>query len=275
MTSVLVIDDHPIVLQGCSRLLQDAGVERVLEASTVLSGYRLFLREKPDVVIVDLSLHGNGLSGLVLVRRLRAQNARIPILVFSMHGDPVIASRALEAGATGYVLKDTTSGELLEAFERVRRGQPYMSHDLAMQVALLGTRGRAAPLADITPRELQALSLLAEGKDYAHIASEVGISYKTVANTCSQLKVKLGASKPAGTGEIVHSIPVFLAVQRSRSRKDELIAQHLRGTPAARTGLAVPDRATPCCMCRGGASAVRLDACTPSWMFSWTVLARR
>jgi two-component system invasion response regulator UvrY len=194
MTSVLIIDDHPIVLQGCSRLLQDAGVERVLEASTVLSGYRLFRREKPDVVIVDLALQGNGLSGLMLVRRLRAQSARTPILVFSMHGDPVIASRALEAGATGYVLKDTSSGGLLEAFEKVRRGQPYMSHELAMQVALLSTRSRTAPLADITPRELQTLSLLAEGKDYTHIAEELGVSYKTVANTCSQLKMKLGAT---------------------------------------------------------------------------------
>lgn len=193
MTSVLVIDDHPIVLQGCRRLLEDAGVERVLEASSVLSGYRLFRREKPDVVIIDLALHGNGLSGLLLVQRLRSQNPRTPILVFSMHGDPVIVSRALEAGATGYVLKDTSSGALLEAFEKVRRGQPYMSHDLAMQIALLGTR-REAPLADITPRELQTLSLLAEGKDYSHIADELGISYKTVANTCSQLKVKLGAS---------------------------------------------------------------------------------
>ncbi|MBS9476374.1 response regulator transcription factor [Ancylobacter radicis] len=193
MTSVLVIDDHPIVLQGCRRLLEDAGVDRVLEASTVLSGYRLFRREKPDVVIIDLALHGNGLSGLLLVQRLRAQNPRTPILVFSMHGDPVIVSRALEAGATGYVLKDTSSGALLEAFEKVRRGQPYMSHDLAMQIALLGTR-REAPLADITPRELQTLALLAEGKDYTLIADELGISYKTVANTCSQLKVKLGAS---------------------------------------------------------------------------------
>lgn len=193
MTSVLVIDDHPIVLQGCRRLLEDAGVDRVLEASTVLSGYRLFRREKPDVVIIDLALHGNGLSGLLLVQRLRAQNPRTPILVFSMHGDPVIVSRALEAGATGYVLKDTQSGALLEAFEKVRRGQPYMSHDLAMQIALLGTR-REAPLADITPRELQTLALLAEGKDYSQIASDLGISYKTVANTCSQLKVKLGAS---------------------------------------------------------------------------------
>ncbi|ADH91454.1 two component transcriptional regulator, LuxR family [Ancylobacter novellus DSM 506] len=193
MTSVLVIDDHPIVLQGCRRLLEDAGVEKVLEASTLLTGYRLFRREKPDVVIVDLSLQGNGLSGLMLVQRLRAQSAHTPILVFSMHGDPVIASRALEAGANGYVLKDTSSSVLMEAFERVRRGQPYMSHDLAMQVALLGTR-KATPLADITPRELQTLSLLAEGKDYTNIAAELGVSYKTVANTCSALKSKLGAN---------------------------------------------------------------------------------
>ncbi|QIB35756.1 response regulator transcription factor [Ancylobacter pratisalsi] len=193
MTSVLVIDDHPIVLQGCRRLLEDAGVERILEAGTALSGYRLFRREKPDVVIVDLALQGNGLSGLPLVRRLRRQSARTPILVFSMHGDPIIASRALEAGANGYVLKDTTSGALIEAFERVRRGQPYMSHDLAMQVAMLGT-SKTAPLADITLRELQTLSLLADGRDYTQIAAELGISYKTVANTCSQLRTKLGAS---------------------------------------------------------------------------------
>ncbi|MCS0504720.1 response regulator transcription factor [Ancylobacter mangrovi] len=192
MTSVLVIDDHPIVLQGCRRLLEDAGVERVLEAGSILSGYRLFRRERPDIVIVDLALQGSGLSGLLLVRRLRRYSARTPILVFSMHGDPIIASRALEAGANGYVLKDTASGTFLEAFERVRRGLPYMSHDLAMQVAMLGT-SRAAPLADITPRELQTLALLAEGKDYTRIAEELGISYKTVANTSSQLRVKLGA----------------------------------------------------------------------------------
>lgn len=193
MTRVLVIDDHPIVLQGCRRLLEDAGVERVLEASTAVAAYRLFRREKPDAVILDLSLQGNGLAGLALVQRLRAQNARTPILVFSMHGDPVIASRALEAGANGYVLKDTSSSTLLDAFDRVRRGQPYLSHDLAVQVAMLGTR-RTAPLAYVTPRELQTLSLLAQGKDYRIIAAELGVSYKTVANTGAALKVKLGAS---------------------------------------------------------------------------------
>ncbi|GLK86056.1 response regulator transcription factor [Ancylobacter defluvii] len=193
MTSVLVIDDHPIVLQGCRCLLEDWGIERVLEASSVLSGYRLFRREKPDMVIVDLALQGSGLSGLLLVRRLRAQDSRLPILVLSMHGDPVIASRALEAGADGYVQKDTSSGTLFEAFERVRRGQPYIGHELAMQVALLGAR-KDTPLGDVTQRELQMLALLADGRDYTQIADELGLSYKTVANTCSQLKAKLGAT---------------------------------------------------------------------------------
>lgn len=193
MTSVLVIDDHPIVLQGCRCLLEDWGVERVLEASTALAGYRLFRREKPNMVIVDLALHGRGLGGILLVRRLRMHNARIPILVFSMHGDPMIASRALEAGADGYVLKDTSSGALMEAFDRVRRGQPYISPELAMQVAMLGAR-KDMPLADVTQREFQILSLLADGRDYTQIAEELGVSYKTVANACSHLKTKLGAA---------------------------------------------------------------------------------
>ena len=208
MTSVLLIDDHPIVLQGCRHLLEDAGVSDLMEAQTALAGYRLFRRKRPDVVIVDLALNGSGLAGLALVRRLRAQATRLPILVFSMHADPVIASRALEAGATGYLLKDTSPGDLLEAFEKVRRGQPYISHDLALEVALLGTRGRSGVMADLTPRELQALALLAEGKAYGQIADELGVSYKTVANTCSQLKAKLGATNLA---ELIHRAIQYVA----------------------------------------------------------------
>jgi DNA-binding NarL/FixJ family response regulator len=108
-----------------------------------------------------------------------------------MHSDPIIVARALEAGATGYVLKDTASEELKKAFEQVRAGVPYLSNDIAMQVALVRTGVRQNPLADLTPRELQTLSLLAEGKPYGRIADELNVSYKTVVNTCSQLKQKL------------------------------------------------------------------------------------
>ncbi len=191
MTSVLIIDDHPIVLQGCRRMLEDAGVKTVLEARDVISGYRLYRRHHPDVVIVDLAMQGGGLGGLEVIRRMRSHDPRSRILVFSMHSDPIIAARALEAGATGYVLKD--SNELMKAFDQVRSGTPYLSNDLAMQVALVRTGVRANRLADLTPRELQTLSLLAEGKPYGRIAEELNVSYKTVVNACSQLKQKLNA----------------------------------------------------------------------------------
>ena len=193
MTSVLVIDDHPIVLQGCRRMLADAGVAAVLEASDAPSGYRLYRRHRPDVVIVDLAMQGSGLAGLPLIQRINAHNPRTRILVFSMHSDPIIVTRALQAGATGYVLKDSSSEDLLKAFTSVQAGTPYLSHDLAMQVALVHTPARQNPLADLTPRELQTLSLLAQGKAYTQIAEELGISYKTVVNVSYQLKQKLDA----------------------------------------------------------------------------------
>jgi two-component system invasion response regulator UvrY len=194
MISVLIIDDHPIVLQGCRRVLEDAGIEPVLAASDLVAGYRLYLRHRPDVAIVDLAIQGKGLGGLDLIRRIRAHDTGAHILVLSMHNDPMIVARSLEAGASGYVLKDTSSEELVRAVQQVSTGMPFLSNELAMKVALTGTSARTNPLADLTPRELQVLALLAEGKPYDAIAHELSVSYKTVVNASSKLKHKLGAS---------------------------------------------------------------------------------
>ena len=193
MTKVLIIDDHPIVLQGCRRMLEDAGVTDVIEAADATSGYRLFGDKRPEVVIIDLGLHDSGLGGLELIRRIRADDKNVRILVFSMHSDPVIVARALQAGATGYVVKDTSPEHFIEAFKNVRVGTRYLSDDLALQVAFANTPGGQNPLAGLTPRELQTLSLLAEGKSYNRIAHDLSVSYKTVVNVCSQLKQKLNA----------------------------------------------------------------------------------
>src|SRR5262245_11711531 len=127
MTSVLIIDDHPIVLQGLRRVLEDAGVKPVLEARDMTSGYRLFRRNRPDVVIVDLAMQGGTLSGLGVIRRMRSHDPSTRILVFSMHSDPTIAARALGAGATGYLIKDTSSDELIKALHQVSLGKTYIS----------------------------------------------------------------------------------------------------------------------------------------------------
>jgi two-component system, NarL family, invasion response regulator UvrY len=210
MTSVLIVDDHPIVLQGCRRVLEDAGIEPVLAASDVVAGYRLFLRHRPDVAIIDLAIQGRGLGGLELIRRIRAHDAGAHILVLSMHNDATIVARSLEAGASGYVLKDTSSEELVKAVQQVSAGMPYLAGDLAMKVAMSGAGTRGNPLADLTPRELQVLALLADGKPYDRIANELSVSYKTVVNVSSQLKQKL----QAGTlPELVSTAVKLLAPQ--------------------------------------------------------------
>ncbi len=174
-------------------MLQDVGVTGVIDAGDAASGYRLFSAKRPDIVIVDLGLQDGRLGGLELIRRIRAEDIHVRILVFSMHRDPVLVARALQAGATGYVVKDTSPENFIEAFKKVRVGARYLSDDLAMQVAFANAPERQNPLAGLTPRELQTLSLLAEGKPYSRIADELNLSYKTVVNVSSQLKQKLNA----------------------------------------------------------------------------------
>ena len=191
MTSVLIVDDHPIVLQGCRRVLQDRGMTPIFEARDVESASQLARQHQPDVIIIDLAMQGGGLGGLSLIRTIRAKCPCARILVFSMHSDPIIVSRALQTGATGYLVKDTSSEDLVHAVESVAVGMPYLSSDLASQVALVDAGGALNPLADLTPRELQTLGLLAQGKSYGRIAAELNISYKTVVNVCYQLRQKL------------------------------------------------------------------------------------
>lgn len=100
------------------------------------------------MIIVDLAMGTGALGGLSFIRRLRLHDQQqTPILVLTMHSDPVIVSRALEVGATGYVLKDTSSDEVLKAFQRVRENRPYLSHDLASELPLWRRGGRPIPCA--------------------------------------------------------------------------------------------------------------------------------
>jgi two-component system, NarL family, invasion response regulator UvrY len=188
MTKVLVVDDHPIVLQGCRRILEDLGGATVFDASDVATAYELFRSHRPEVVVIDLSMRDVGLAGLSLIRRINEADRRVPILVLSMHRDPTLVLQALEAGAVGYVLKDTATEELLKAIQEVQRGNRYLSHSLAIDVAV----SRVPPRSHLSSRELDTLSLLAKGKSYSQIARELSVSYKTVVNISWQLKKKLG-----------------------------------------------------------------------------------
>ncbi|WP_374309072.1 response regulator [Methylocella sp.] len=197
MKSALIVEDHPMLMEASRRLLEECGASTVAAAGDVVSAYRLFHRMKPELVVVDLVLKSAGLAGLDLIRRMRRRDPAVRILIFSMHADPVIISRALEAGAVGYVVKDAGVEEFVEAVKTVCAGKPYLSVAVATQVALLGAHAASHPLSELSRREIQILSLLAAGKSYRAIAEEMSVSYKTVVNVTSLLRRKLGVGSLA------------------------------------------------------------------------------
>ena len=166
MTSVLVIDDHPIVLNGGRRALEDAGVQMVLEARDLVSGYRLYYRRHPDVVVIDLKMGAQDLGGLSLIRRIRLRDSWTQILVFSMHDNPVLVTSVLDAGASGYLLKGSPSEELVRAVMQIRAGKPYLISvtRVAIRVALRHSNPQLDPVANLTQREIQTLILLSQGR---------------------------------------------------------------------------------------------------------------
>ena len=159
-TSILIVDDHPVILRGFRTLMEDMRIETFHEATTIVEAYRAFYRERPGMVLADLTFGAHGVTGLSLIRRIRSLDRRTRILAFSMHDDPTIVARALESGASGYVLKDAPTSEFLRAFDEVRSGRSYIDHDLALRVAMLNANTGQSPVSTLTERELQVLSLI-------------------------------------------------------------------------------------------------------------------
>ncbi|MGA2951455.1 MAG: response regulator transcription factor [Caulobacteraceae bacterium] len=191
MTTILLVDDHALVRAGVKRLLATLPQAEVLEAADGREALALLRQKRPDLVILDLNLPG--LGGLELLRRMVHAGAG-PILVLSMHGEPLYAKRALEAGAAGYMTKNASPDELLTAVRRVTAGGRYVEAELAQALA---APAAGAPLDSLTARELEIMRLLAGGASLAEIAAAVGVGYKTVANNCVQIKSKLGVTRTA------------------------------------------------------------------------------
>ena len=191
---ILIVDDHAIVRDGLRRMLATLPDVEVVEAAHGRDALALARQERPDLVILDLNLPG--LGGLELISRLLLDERSRRILVLSMHAEPLYAARALDAGATGYLSKNASPDELLEAVRKVAAGGRYVESDIAQAVALGGSTA-AEPIGRLSTRDLEILRLLAAGKSLAEIAEALGVGYKTVANTCTQIKTKLGLSRTA------------------------------------------------------------------------------
>ena len=190
-TNVLIVDDHPVILSGCRSLFGTDNSVKIDEATDAKSGHRAFVSKRPDVTVIDINLPD--VSGFELMRRIRKDDPDAKIIMFSMNDDPAFVVRAVEMGAQGYVSKSDDPRVLVKAVRKVAAGDNFISPQLAEAVTFAGAAIKANPASLVSARELEILRLLGRGDKIVEVAEALGISYKTVANTTSLLKQKLGA----------------------------------------------------------------------------------
>jgi two-component system invasion response regulator UvrY len=200
MINVLLVDDHAVVRTGYRRLLETQPHIRILaEAATAEEGRRLYFEQHPDVVVMDISMPGIG--GIEGIRRILSRDATARILICSIHDNSLLADRALQSGALGYVTKASDPEVLVKAVETVGRGKVFLGPDIAQALALKHIEKESSPLAVLSPREFEIFRLVADGRSGNIIADRLCLSTKTVSNYLSQIKKKLDVSS---TAELVH-----------------------------------------------------------------------
>ena len=191
MIRVIVADDHHLVRQGIRALLENADdIEVVGEAENGQEALELAERLVPDVLVMDISMQR--LNGILATERIRAQRIPTRVLILSMHADGSLVRQALRKGAKGYLLKRSVVEELLLAVRAASRGETYLSPSISESVLLdLRHQDQTSLYNKLTPRELEVLQLIAEGKTNRTIAETITVSVKTVEKHRANLMSKL------------------------------------------------------------------------------------
>ncbi len=193
---ILLVDDHAVVRAGYRRLLENSSLNiSVVEASSGEHAYACYTAQTLDLVIMDLSLPGIG--GLEAIRRIAQRDRGARVLVFSIHDERVFIERALEAGARGYISKSSAADVLVEAVEKVVRGEIYLGPDIGECLAKSSRTEQRSLFSVLSPREFDIFRLLAEGRTVSEIAQLLSLSIKTVANYNTQIRNKLGVASGA------------------------------------------------------------------------------
>lgn len=202
--SVLLVDDHEVVRAGFRILLSSqpfiGDIKDVNRGELVSQEYE---RLQPDVVVMDLSMPGIG--GLETIRRLHKQDAGAAVLVYSIHDEAIYVERALQAGAMGYVSKNSAAEVLAEAVKTVASGKQYIEQQLMPEVddvRYVDIEHYRETVASLSPREFDVFCRLARGMTAHEVASELHLGYKTVANYNTQIKSKLKVNTAAELANI-------------------------------------------------------------------------
>jgi len=201
--NLLLVDDHSLIRAGVRALVLDIpGYAVIGEASDGSQLLEMVEQLSPDIVLLDISMRETG--GLEALQRLKRVRPQSKVLILSMHTDPALIMQALESGAHGYLLKDTTATELEHALEALRNNERYLSPAIAHTVinqALTRSQKSQPDIADshnLTARQLEILRLIVRGKSTREIANGLGLSVKTVETHRAQIMKRLQIYDVAG-----------------------------------------------------------------------------
>ncbi len=195
--SVLLVDDHAVVRTGYKTYLSLSDeIGKIYEAERGESACRLYEEFKPDVVVMDMSMPGIG--GFETIRRLIVRDSQCKVLVFSIHDELIYISRAVKAGAKGYITKNSEPNILTQAVCTIASGGTYIAPELAQKLAGSLIYGNESELIEqLSPREFDVFCLLARGLTTREAAEKMCLSYKTVCNHMTAVKEKLAVKSTA------------------------------------------------------------------------------
>jgi DNA-binding NarL/FixJ family response regulator len=193
MTRVLIADDHKIVRDGLKRILASAAdLEVAGEAASGDEALALVRANDYDIAMIDMSMPG--ISGIALVKRLKIEKPKMKLLVLSMHGEHQYAARALKAGASGYLTKDSAADQLLGALRKIAAGGVHIS-DAAASALMSSPAGSSHE--SLSDREFEVMRLLVEGLGPSEIGERLHLSVKTVSTHKTRILEKLGVGSTA------------------------------------------------------------------------------
>jgi len=197
LTGILIVDDHPVVRQGLRQILEtEFDAVKVGEAENAWRALELVRAQEWDAVILDITIPPR--SGLDILKEIKNERPKLPVLILSIHPENQYAVRALRAGASGYMTKESAPRELVSALKLILKGRKYVSATLAEKLAdHLGSDAEVQPHEKLSDREFQVLCLIASGKSIAGIAAELCLSAKTIATFRARILEKTGIKSNA------------------------------------------------------------------------------
>jgi DNA-binding NarL/FixJ family response regulator len=191
MVNIIIVDDHPIVRQGLKQILSEEPDMAVFgEAQNSQEVLELIRKQDWDIVVLDISMPGRG--GLDVLKEIKHERPKLPVLILSIHPEDQYAVRALKAGASGYLTKESAPEALVRAIRKILRGGKYVSSTLAEKLAYNLEAETEKPLHEtLSDREYQVMLMIAQGKTTNAIAEEMALSIKTVSTYRARILEKM------------------------------------------------------------------------------------